>query len=168
MSAPVEQSPKRPPDWPPRTPPPPKRPVELPRPEPKNPKTETAGARAVMRNRRGANWPYESQPWIASRAAERVLDRLTAWRYQLTDTRTQLVQQVVRTLVGAAVGDGGQRISVHLADQQGHVCIAALSHQPSAAPALDALLGLARLRVADCGAEDTADGRQHWAVIDLT
>lgn len=64
------------PDYPPKTPPPPKKPVELPHADPKDPRPDPRVA--IMRNRRGVNWPFESAPWVAGHASSRVLDQLTA------------------------------------------------------------------------------------------
>ncbi|MEV7282402.1 hypothetical protein [Streptomyces sp. NPDC093111] len=159
------------PDYPPKTPPPPKKPVELPRPDPKDPQNPRPDRRAaVMRNRRGVNWPFESAPWVAGRASSRVLDQLTAWRFRLDDSQRAQVDQVVRTLVAAAVQDGGKRISVHLADKAGAAAaIAVYSHDATPGPP-SAPLALADLRaagVSDCGAETDLEGRYHWAVYEV-
>ncbi|MEU8757881.1 hypothetical protein [Streptomyces sp. NPDC048659] len=158
------------PDYPPKTPPPPKKPVELPRPDPKGPHNPRPDQRAaVMRNRRGVNWPFESAPWAAGRAASRVLDQLTAWRFPLDDRQKTQVDQVVRILVAAAVRDGGKRISVHLADNNSAAAaIAVYSHDTTPVPA-PSLLALAELRaagVSDCGTETDLQGRCHWAIYE--
>lgn len=155
------------PDYPPKTPPPPKKPVQPPRPPipPAGTLVPTHRRGVTMTNRQGANWPLESQPWSAPVARRRVVAQLQDWGYG-ADHKT--AGSVTALLVDAAVGDGGTRVSVHLADQNRQALILVLSHQPGQAPADDALLpSIAALGVASCGTDTAADGRRRWAVIDL-
>ncbi|MFF8618230.1 hypothetical protein [Streptomyces sp. NPDC015350] len=172
----------QPPSYPPKTPPPPKRPVEPPRPEPQQrmsygpPGARTAvaarGRMAVtMANRRGANWTLDVRPWAVSSApakAQRlVVDQLKGWGYR---PDTDQVDGLLDLLVREAIGDGGHRISVHLADQDERALILVMSHQGQQAPADDGFLTrLAALGVASCGVDTDAEegGRRRWALIEL-
>jgi hypothetical protein len=118
-----------------------------------------------MTNRQGVNWPMESQPWSANTARRRVVTQLRDWGYAADH---KAAGDVTALLVDAAVGDGGTRVSVHLADQNRQALILVLSHQPGQAPTDDALLPrIAELGVAVCGTDTAEDGRRRWAVIDL-
>lgn len=146
------------PDYPPKTPPPPKRPVEPPRPN------EPVAAPAVIRNRRGVNWPFEAADWTPAVASRRVRARLRAWGHSFDD---DAVDTATRLLVRAALLDGGRRISVHLTPYGHMVGVLVISHHPPVedrgAAALD---NLARLpAVAGCGAESGPDGRRLWALM---
>lgn len=155
------------PDYPPKTPPPPKKPVQPPRPPipPAGTIVRTQRRGVTMTNRQGVNWPLESQPWSAPVARRRVVDQLQAWGYRSDHTTAGAVTAL---LVEAAVGDGGTRVSVHLADQNRQALVLVLSHQPGQAPADEAVLPrIAQLGVASCGTDTAADGRRRWAVIDL-
>ncbi|MFE1444583.1 hypothetical protein [Streptomyces sp. NPDC058739] len=117
-----------------------------------------------MKNRQGAAWSLEAQPWAGSQAVRHVSGRLLAWG----STPPGSLEQVVRRLVAAVVADGGRHISLHLAEQDHKALILALSHQPQPAePDESVLAGLSGLGVASCGTEVTPDGRQVWAVLDL-
>ncbi|MFD4830160.1 hypothetical protein ACFWPV_09935 [Streptomyces uncialis] len=157
------------PDYPPKTPPPPKRPPNPPPPQTELDTGRTLGpgsgraGRTLMRNRRGATWPLEAQPWSAGRASAQVSDRLKDWGC----ARPDALDGLVRHLVGAAVADGGRRVSVHLAEENGHALIMALSHQSSDALDDAVLPQLRDLGAGSCGSEMTVDGRQVWVLLDL-
>ncbi|KUF14823.1 hypothetical protein AT728_35655 [Streptomyces silvensis] len=67
------------------------------------------------------------------------------------------------------VADGGRHISLHLAEQDGQVLVLAFSHQPEP-PELDStvLPCLQKLGAVSCGEETTKEGRQVWALLDLS
>ncbi|MFI1596082.1 hypothetical protein [Streptomyces venezuelae] len=104
--------------------------------------------------------------------------RLTKWGLEPPDT----LQELVRRLVATVVADGGRQVSIHLAEQDGQALILALGHLPrssggadgvAAPPPLDLDREIMReLRevggVASCGTEMTEEGRQVWALLDLT
>ncbi|MEU6331603.1 hypothetical protein ABZ851_30630 [Streptomyces sp. NPDC047049] len=76
----------------------------------------------------------------------------------------------MRLLVGAAVEDGGGRISLHLADQDRQALVLVLSHQSGQAPVEDShfLTSLAAAgSIASCGTDTSADGRRRWALLTL-
>ncbi|MFD9565806.1 hypothetical protein [Streptomyces sp. NPDC059994] len=158
------------PDYPPKTPTPPKKP---PSPFPPDtgaapkPLLQDARARVTLANRRCVNWPMESAPWTANAAQRRIVDQLRAWGYCPDATA---VKHVVTALMAPAVADAGQRISVHLADEQGQACILVLSHQhTSDTPTEPTLATVADCpSVAACGTDRAPDGTRLWAVIDLT
>ncbi|MGI5484884.1 hypothetical protein [Streptomyces lavendofoliae] len=186
----VEDGPHRP-DYPPKTPPPPKKPVEAPRPETRYGPRHAAAApgsscsggpgsavdtqprlRARIANRRAANWTLDAQPWAAksagSKAARNVGDKLTGWGYRPVPARH--ASDLTQRLVDAAIGDGGARISVHLADQDQQALILVLSHQPTQdTPDQQLLHNLASMGVVSCGVDTDRDGagRRRWALIDL-
>ncbi|MEE1751388.1 hypothetical protein [Streptomyces sp. SP18CS02] len=163
------------PDYPPKTPPPPKKPVEPPRPETRNPEGDEAAEvmarprpRVRIANRRAANWTYESALWSAARAGRNAAAQLRAWGYPVDDGHT--AAELTVRLVVAAVGDGGSRISVHLADQDHRALVLVLSHRPGLAPLDQGLLPeIAALGVVSCGADtDQQDGgRRRWALLAL-
>lgn len=167
MTVPPDPDGKHRPDYPPKTPPPPKKPVEAPRPQPAG--VAVRGRPMVtMANRRGSNWTLEAQPWSAPGARRRVLGKLRDWGYPLPDHHR--IGDMTVVLVKAALGDGGARISVHLADQDQQALILVLSHQPGHAPVDDALLHeLAGMGVVSCGADtDLEDGgRRRWALVTI-
>lgn len=203
MTAPVTEQPGTPPNYPPKTPPPPKRPLSPPRPDVHDdtagpdsadhaadaeggsggdgkgpaagpgPVVRTARRGATMRNRRGVNWTLESAPWAAPTARRRVLAQLHAWGHHIAPAMVTTVEEVTTLLVQAAVADTGRRISVHLSDQDGQVCVLLLSHQadltPGHAPDGDQVLHqvTAQTGVTGCGTDTGPDGRRLWAVIDL-
>lgn len=155
------------PDYPPKTPPPPKRPVQPPRPPipPTGDLVRTSRRGVTMANRQGVNWPLEAQPWSAGIARRRVTDQLRGWGYG-TDQTT--AGNVTALLVEAAVGDGGTRVSLHLADQNRQALVLVLSHQPDLPVGDEAVLPrLAELGASSCGTDTAPDGRRRWAVIDL-
>lgn len=123
--------------------------------------------RTRIANRRGRNWPLESQPWTPRGASRRVAEALHAWGYQHFDPET--VRTVVELLVTAAVDDGGDHLSVHLADHREHAMVLVLSSGPHAdRPGDDSLLrAVAATGAADCGVESAEDGRRRWALLDL-
>ncbi|WP_030670578.1 hypothetical protein [Streptomyces rimosus] len=153
------------PDYPPKTPPPPKRPVEPPRPnEPKTAPVPAARQRVSMANRRGVNWPLESQPWAPTGARKRVIRQLQQWGYRPDG---DAVGAMVTLMVKAAVGDGGRRVSLHLADQHEQALVLVLSHQPGPAPDDTVLPRLAKLGASSCGTDNAPDGRRLWVLLDL-
>ncbi|MFE2936577.1 hypothetical protein [Streptomyces sp. NPDC059278] len=178
-----------PPSYPPKTPPPPKRPVEAPRPQPVEPPkpppeqvhsygppgartaVATRGRMVVtMANRRGANWTLDTR-WAAASAptkAQRLVgDQLKGWGYR---PDTDQVDGLLDLLVTEAIGDGGNRISVHLADQEQRALILVMSHQDRQAPESDDFLTrVAALGVASCGVDTDPEegGRRRWALIEL-
>ncbi|MDJ0342243.1 hypothetical protein QMK19_03455 [Streptomyces sp. H10-C2] len=118
-----------------------------------------------MTNRQGVNWPLEAQPWSALKARRRVVAQLRDWGYGANHAAAG---DVTALLVDAAVGDGGTRVSVHLADQNRQALILVLSHQPDLAVGDEAVLPrLAELGASSCGTDTAPDGRRRWAVIDL-
>lgn len=162
------------PDYPPKTPPPPKKP---PSPFPPDPprselltglplpqRLDSRHGHPVMRNRQGAAWSLEAQPWAAGKAIREVSGRLSEWGLQPPATLDGLVRQ----LVAAVVADGGRHVSLHLAEQDHQVLLLAFSHRPQPA-ALDAgvLPRLSELGAVSCGTEVTGEGRRVWAVLDL-
>ncbi|AXE27544.1 hypothetical protein C0216_16150 [Streptomyces globosus] len=72
----------------------------------------------------------------------------------------------MRVLVGAAVADGGKRLSVHLGDQEGKILVAVLSHVVGAPD--DGVLAQVAGLAATCavGTDTGEDGRRMWAVLD--
>lgn len=159
------------PDYPPKTPPPPKKPLSPPMPDRprseliKNLPVPQRGRRTghpVMRNRRGASWTLEAAPWAPRKAHEMVEARLTGWGLAVPDR----LEEVVRLLAGTVVADGGRRISVHVAEQNGLALVLCLSHQHVvAAEATDVLNALRKLGTDSCGTEMTSEGRQLWALL---
>ncbi|MEV5592204.1 hypothetical protein [Streptomyces sp. NPDC052496] len=117
-----------------------------------------------MANRRGANWPLESQPWASGGARKRVVEQLEEWGYRPDG---EAVGAVVPLMVEAAVSDGGRRISLHLADQSQQALVLVLSHQPDPAPDETILPRLAELGASSCGTDNAPDGRRLWALLDL-
>ncbi|MFJ2110572.1 hypothetical protein ACIOEX_01365 [Streptomyces sp. NPDC087850] len=155
------------PDYPPKTPPPPKRPVQPPRPEPDTkPKgtLATARRRMTVANRRAANWTLESAPWSVATARRRVLAQLHEWRHTGIN---QAAGGITTALMQTAVADGGRRVSVHLADQNGLLLILVLSHQADVTDNEDVLPRVAELGATSCGTDVAEDGRRLWAVLDL-
>ncbi|MGC0334889.1 hypothetical protein RKD23_007966 [Streptomyces sp. SAI-170] len=156
------------PDYPPKTPPPPKRPPSPPVPDRHEPaelvRVPAGRGRTLMKNRQGAAWSLEAQPWAGKQAVRHVAERLTAWGL----AQPSSLEQVVRHLISAVVADGGRHISLHLAEQNHQALIIALSHQPDPAVLHESVLAdLSGLGVASCGTEVTPEGRQIWAVLDL-
>lgn len=162
------KGPKVPPSYPPRTPPPQKKPVEAPRPQPATkPKGQLAARRPRMqiRNRQTAALTLRADQWAPAKAAAQALTTVRAWGYPELDTDD--LEAAVKLLVGAAVNDGGKRVSVHLADQDHKVLVLALSHMPDPGPDDDILGALAALRTVDsCGTDTAEDGRRVWALLD--
>ncbi|MGY3684656.1 hypothetical protein [Streptomyces sp. TE33382] len=175
MAAPVAEEPGTPPSYPPKTPPPPKKPSSPPRPEvgADGPLTGTARVGVGMRDRRGANWTFESAPWSVRNAGGRVVAQLGEWGHRPGTAVLEAVRAVTTLLVTAAVADTGRRVSVHLSDQDGHACIVALSHRtgptPGHSPDGDDVLHriTAQTGVTACGTDTGTDGRSLWAVISL-
>ncbi|MFF3313613.1 hypothetical protein [Streptomyces sp. NPDC002952] len=162
------------PDYPPKTPPPPKKPPSPPPPQtwlipPSLPVPQRFGrsGRPVMKNRQGAAWTLEAQPWAPGKAFAEVTGRLDKWSLRAPAFLEPLVRQLVTTVVA----DGGRHVSLHLAEQNNQILLLALSHQTD--PALrplsdDVLTTLRELGAASCGTEATAEGRQVWALLDLS
>ncbi|MFF2940343.1 hypothetical protein ACFVSQ_10930 [Streptomyces niveus] len=71
-------------------------------------------------------------------------------------------------LVTTAVYDGGQRVSLYLADQDRQALIVVLSHRAGLAVTDERVLpAVAALGATSCGADTAQDGRRLWAVLDL-
>ncbi|MCX5401924.1 hypothetical protein [Streptomyces sp. NBC_00102] len=179
MSAPVAEGPN-PPSFPPRTPPPPKKPVSPPPPDllrdGDDPGRAAAGPvlRGVgMRNRRGANWSYESAAWVPAKARRTVLEQLVVWGHRPGPGAVRALGAATDLLVTTAVADGGRKVSVHLSDQDGQACVVVLSHRcglaPGQAPDGDDVLHrvTALPGVEGCGTETGPEGRRLWAVVGL-
>ncbi|MET9294397.1 hypothetical protein [Streptomyces sp. NPDC003077] len=173
----MEADPHRP-DYPPKTPPPPKRPVEPPRPEPDTKpaphKTALATRRpaVVIRNRRVTNRVFENAPWSPGKAARHVGEQLTAWGYgDRVAVREDRCAKVTKELVRAALGDGGKRVTVHVADQDDTALILVLSHQdgPVTDPDPAFLAKISTLGVLSCGTETERNepGNRRWALLHL-
>ncbi|MFI8423787.1 hypothetical protein [Streptomyces sp. NPDC085479] len=171
------KGPKVPPAYPPRTPPPSKKPVEAPQPQPKTKPVTTSlplpgpaqarleiwRPRMIARNRRVANWLYEANRWAPRKATAAVMEAVRRWEY--VHPANAALEEVVGLLVGAAVEDGGKRISVHLADQDDLLLIAVLSHtdaQPD-----EQILGQlqAVTGIVSCGTEASEEGRRLWTLL---
>ncbi|GGV67994.1 hypothetical protein GCM10010277_76950 [Streptomyces longisporoflavus] len=160
------------PDYPPKTPPPPKKPPSPPPPqtrvEPSSFPLSQHGSgsgRPVMKNRPGAAWQLESRPWAGARAYKEVSARLAKWGMRAPDH----LESLLRHMVAVVVADGGRHISVHLAEQNRQILLLALGHRRSdIAVGDDVLPRMLELGAVSCSAEMTAEGRQVWAVLDLT
>ncbi|MGW7079815.1 hypothetical protein [Streptomyces sp. NPDC054866] len=159
------------PDYPPKTPPPPKKPPSPPPPQTRIdpatfplPQRGSRTGRPVMKNRQGAAWNLEAQPWAGAKAFKEVSGRLTKWGVHVPEH----LESLLRHMVTIVVADGGRHVSVHMAEQNHQVLILALSHQPTDKPAgEDVLPRMLELGAVSCSAEMTAEGRQVWAVLDL-
>ncbi|MFH8257719.1 hypothetical protein [Streptomyces roseolus] len=178
MSEPMEaKGPKVPPSYPPRSTPPPKKPVEAPRPEPKTKpvttslplpgpaqaRLETRRPSMTVRNRRVSSWPYEANRWAAKKATAAVTETVRKWEY--AHPADAVLEEAVGLLVGAAVLDGGKRISVHLADEDDLLLIAVLSHT-DAQPDAEVLAQLHAITgTVSCGTDASEDGRRVWALL---
>ncbi|WP_246042572.1 MULTISPECIES: hypothetical protein [Streptomyces] len=167
MTSPEARGPKLPPTHPPRTPPPQKKPVEAPRPQPATKPKEVAvraRPRMVVRNRRTAALVFRADRWAAGKAARQAVETVRGWGY--AGACEGDVEQSVRVLVGAAVADGGKRLSVHLGDQEGKILVAVLSHVVGAPD--DGVLAQVAGLAATCavGTDTGEDGRRMWAVLD--
>ncbi|MCX5205745.1 hypothetical protein OG897_30370 [Streptomyces sp. NBC_00237] len=94
-------------------------------------------------------------------------EALNAWGYHRFDA--EAANAVVELLVTAAVEDGGDHLSVHLADHQDHALVLVLSSGPHAERPDDGSLlhAVATQGAADCGTESAQDGRRRWALLDL-
>ncbi|MEU1091414.1 hypothetical protein ABZ401_32180 [Streptomyces sp. NPDC005892] len=179
MTAPVAEGPN-PPSFPPRTPPPAKKPLSPPPPD--LPRDGAEGGQVVrrtvlrrvgMRNRRGANWTYESAAWVVGKARREVLGQLGAWGHRLGPAAVHGVGSATELLLATALGDGGRRVSVHLSDQGGQACVVVLSHRSGLSPGHtadgdDVLHRVTALPgVEGCGTETGPEGRRLWAVVGL-
>jgi hypothetical protein len=124
--------------------------------------------RTRIADRRCRNWPLEAQPWTPRGASRRVSEALHAWGYRRFDAAA--VNAVVELLVTEAVEDGGDHLSVHLADHRDHALVLVLSSGPRAERPDDGSLlrAVATQGAADCGTESAEDGRRRWALLDLT
>ncbi|MCX5129888.1 hypothetical protein [Streptomyces sp. NBC_00347] len=169
LTSPEAKGPKPPPTYPPKTPPPQKKPAEAPRPQlAAKPQSESEitvrRPRMVVRNRRTAAIALRADQWAPSKAVRQVLDIARGWGYPALDEAD--LDSAVRTLVTAAVTDGGKRLSIHLGDQGHKLLVAVLSHTPGATD--DTVLpAVAALRTVDSAGTDTGDdGRRMWAVLD--
>ncbi|MFJ8870819.1 hypothetical protein ACIRD6_34365 [Streptomyces sp. NPDC102473] len=93
------------------------------------------------------------------------MSRLHEWGYRQAD---QAAGDLTELLVRTAVGDGGKRVSVHLADQNRQALIVSLSHQTGLTVSDDTVLReLAALGAVSCGSDTAEDGRRVWVVLDL-
>ncbi|MFJ8982822.1 hypothetical protein [Streptomyces sp. NPDC102282] len=93
------------------------------------------------------------------------MSRLHEWGYRQAD---QAASDLTELLVRTAVGDGGKRVSVHLADQNRQALIVSLSHQTGLTVSDDTVLReLAALGAVSCGSDTAEDGRRVWVVLDL-
>ncbi|WP_330334509.1 hypothetical protein OHS33_35320 [Streptomyces sp. NBC_00536] len=123
-----------------------------------------------VRNRRAANRTIPADKWAPSKAVRLVTEAVRSWGYSYPQDET--LAEAVELLVAGVLGDGGKRISVHLADQDDRLLILALSHQPDPAPAsaTDKMLtGLAAIAgTASCGTDAAADGRRVWVLMDTS
>ncbi|MHC6630169.1 hypothetical protein ACYTFC_29410 [Streptomyces globosus] len=167
MTSPEARGPKVPPTHPPKTPPPQRKPVEAPRPQPAAKPKEVAvraRPRMVVRNRRTAALAFPADRWAAGKAARQAVETVRGWGY--AGAHEEDVEQSVRVLVGAAVADGGKRLSVHLGDQEGKILVAVLSHVLGAPD--DGVLTQVAALAATCavGTDTGEDGRRMWAVLD--
>ncbi|WP_244177543.1 DUF6083 domain-containing protein [Streptomyces atriruber] len=163
-----DAAPKPRPDYPPKKPP---------SPPPPDPPTKQAAAPAVHRrptvliaNRRAANWALENAPWSEKKAAVRVVEQLRAWGYLGAAAQQERYTAVTRGLARAALGDGGRRITVHVADQEGAALIMVLSHRDGPGRLDESFLpSVAALGVLSCGADTDGDepGNRRWALLEL-
>ncbi|MET7390843.1 hypothetical protein ACFYPT_35550 [Streptomyces sp. NPDC005529] len=118
-----------------------------------------------MKNRQGAAWLLEAQPWASGKASAEVTERLGKWGLRRPDG----LEALVRHLVSTVVADGGRHVSLHLAEQNDQALLLAFSHHayPSRPRDDDVLARLRELGAASCGTEMTVEGRQVWAVVGL-
>ncbi|MET7745999.1 hypothetical protein [Streptomyces sp. NPDC005385] len=118
-----------------------------------------------MKNRQGAAWSLEAQPWAPGKAVAEVTERLGKWGLKRPDGLEALVGHLVSTVVA----DGGRHVSLHLAEQNDQALLLAFSHHPRPHQPRDddVLERLRELGAASCGMEMTVDGRQVWAAVDL-
>lgn len=118
-----------------------------------------------MKNRQGASWSLEAQPWAPGKAFAEVTGRLSKWGLKAPEPLEALLRQLVTTVVA----DGGRHVSLHLAEQNDQVLLLVFSHhpRPSQPQDDDVLTRLRELGAASCGTEMTGEGRQVWAVLDL-
>ncbi|MEU6990340.1 hypothetical protein ABZ953_06715 [Streptomyces sp. NPDC046465] len=124
----------------------------------------------LIANRRAANWPLENAPWSEKKAGMRVVEQLRAWGYLGAAAQQERYAAVARRLTRAALGDGGRRITVHVADQDGAALIMVLSHLDGPGAADESFLpSVATLGVLSCGADTDGDepGNRRWALLEL-
>ncbi|MFF4369288.1 hypothetical protein [Streptomyces sp. NPDC001594] len=161
--------PMLPPTDPPKSPPPQKEPVEAV--GPRQPATRPAGGvelprpRMVIRNRPTRALVFRSDQWAPAKAAAAAVETVRGWGY--TRISTDDLTACVRVLAWAAVGAGGRRLSLHLADQEQRILVLVLGHAP-ADTGEDVLRVLGALRsVAACGTDtDEEDGPRLWALLE--
>jgi hypothetical protein len=124
---------------------------------------------ALIRNRRAINWGLENAPWTPGKAARHVVEQLTGWGYCGTKAQRDQAAAVTQALTTAALADGGKRVSVHLADQDGHALIMVLSHRADTVPDEAFLTEISALGAASCGSDVNRDdsGNQRWALIEV-
>ncbi|MET8137274.1 hypothetical protein ABZV24_36095 [Streptomyces sp. NPDC005251] len=84
--------------------------------------------RPVMKNRQGASWFLEAQPWSPGNAFAEVTGRLGQRGLKAPDR----LEALVRQLVAAVVADGGRHVSLHLAEQDNQARV--LAFQSPARP----------------------------------
>ncbi|MFJ9434297.1 hypothetical protein ACIRQY_32205 [Streptomyces sp. NPDC101490] len=117
----------------------------------------------VVRNRRAAAWPFETNRWTAGKASRQVEATVRAWGYPYPVGES--LEEAVRLLVAEAVRDDGKRISVHLADQDRRLLVAVLSHN-GAEPDDRILAQLSSVEgVVSCGTESCDAWRRVFAVL---
>ncbi|MFD8141481.1 hypothetical protein [Streptomyces sp. NPDC059708] len=159
---------KLPPAYPPRTPPPSKKPIEPPRPQPDTKPTTAVGLpspRMTVRNRRTVGLTYRADQWAPGKAAAQAVETVRGWGYPRLDEAD--LQAAVRALTGAAVADGGKRISIHLADQDRKVLVVVLAHVPGVAEDTTVLETVVALRTVDsCTVDAAPDGRRLAVLLD--
>ncbi|MFG2219399.1 MULTISPECIES: hypothetical protein [unclassified Streptomyces] len=101
------------------------------------------------------------------------MEQLGKWKYRPAPDTVTAVEAVTTLLIGAAVADGGTKVSVHLSDKDGQACILALSHHARLTTGADdagkdVLHQItAHQPVTGCGTDTGPDGRRIWAVITL-
>ncbi|MFC8124462.1 hypothetical protein [Streptomyces sp. NPDC057302] len=129
------------------------------------PQHGTRTGRTVMKNRPGVAWTLEAQPWAGAKAYKEISTKLIKWNLRAPAG----LEALVRHMVATVVADGGRHVSVHLAEQSRQLLILAMSHQAKAgAISEDVGARMLELGAVSCSTEMTAEGRQVWAILDLT
>ncbi|MFI6142435.1 hypothetical protein ACIBCC_30115 [Streptomyces griseus] len=131
-------------------------------------------APVTIRGRSVRNWALTPGKGAAAQTGREVVTALHQWGYRPKDDQPQ---KVVELLLRAASGDGGRRVSLHLADDEdrNQVMLLALSHLQDMPPDDDDqvlrdnehMRALAALGPRDVGVETLPSGRQWWAGLDL-
>ncbi|MFE9254665.1 hypothetical protein [Streptomyces sp. NPDC006879] len=120
----------------------------------------------TVRNRRAANWTLPANQWAAQKATRHVETSVRAWGYDRP--HADVLTTAVTLLTNTVCHDGGKRVSIHLADQDGKLLVLALSHHPAPAPDGEEILTqLAALAgTVSCGSDAAIDGRRLWVLLD--